>query len=311
MTGATVPQPSLVPVPGVQLRTKAELIADIAGALRRGAGFAAGKIGYSEQRWLYYPILLDGALSLRHRKAYELALKYHCERQVGIYPSDARSVLAFAAFHARHVANLDWLGLFGAPMEPAIVAHHRFAAKPIHYRDIEPDRSVPSDPARCYLDSLRGKRLLLLAPFADLLRQRATQADFEGTWSRIGKRWFHPAGVDAIEFPYGYDPETQRRFPTALHLFDHIVEQVERKPFDVALIAAGGLGIPLASRIKTLGRVAISLGGHLQVLFGVRGKRWREREFWQQNYFNAHWVAMPERYHPAAKDRVSDNGAYW
>jgi hypothetical protein len=77
------------------------------------------------------------------------------------------------------------------------------------------------------------------------------------------------------------------------------------------LIAAGGLGIPLASQVKRMGRTAISLGGHLQVLFGVMGRRWRDRKNWNQNYFNDAWIPMPGHYRPVAAELLSDGGAYW
>ena len=78
----------------------------------------------------------------------------------------------------------------------------------------------------------------------------------------------------------------------------------------MALIAAGGLGLPLAGFVKKLGRVGISLGGHLQVLFGVNGNRWRDRVSWQQRYFNEWWVDLPATYRPSAPV-VTDDAAYW
>jgi hypothetical protein len=301
--GAVLPRPPFIP--------KSEFIADIGRAVTDGRGYAAGKIGFSEQHWLYYPIFLSQRPTTVHRRAYEMALRFNCERQAGVYPSDPDNALRFIAFHAQHLANLDCLGLAGTAKEPAIIAYHRLSARTMAYLDMEPDRSVPSNPSLCYLDHFRGRRLLLVAPFARLLEERATRATFEAVWAKTGKSWFEPANVDSVEFPYGYDPKTWQRFPTILDLFAHIVGEIEGRTFDVALVAAGGLGIPIASQIKRMGRVAISLGGHLQVLFGVLGGRWRDRADWQEHYFNAHWIGMPERYHPPSKDRLTDDGAYW
>lgn len=130
-------------------------------------------------------------------------------------------------------------------------------------------------------------------------------------WSRIGKRWFFPARVAAVEFPYAFEAETRTRFRTVLELRDHICARIDAIDFDVALIAAGGLGIPLAAHIKRSGRVALSLGGHLQVLFGVLGERWRHRESWRRRYFNESWIDLPERYKPANWRQLTDGGAYW
>ena len=77
----------------------------------------------------------------------------------------------------------------------------------------------------------------------------------------------------------------------------------------MALLGAAGLAIPLAAHIKSTGRIAIDLGGHLQVLFGVKGKRWREDPVWPQRYFNDAWIDMPAAYRPKVI-AVCDNGAY-
>ena len=44
-----------------------EFVAAIGAALAAGAGYAAGKIGFSEQSWLYYPIFLAERPNPRQR----------------------------------------------------------------------------------------------------------------------------------------------------------------------------------------------------------------------------------------------------
>jgi hypothetical protein len=38
----------------------------------------------------------------------------------------------------------------------------------------------------------------------------------EALWSRSGKRWFEPAAVEAVEFPYGFATTIRTRDATAL-----------------------------------------------------------------------------------------------
>src|SRR5207237_192469 len=83
---------------------------------------------------------------------------------------------------------------------------------------------------------------------------------------------------------------------TCLDLLGEIEQRVDEHDYDVALIGAGGLGVPLATLVRSRGRVGISLGGALQVLFGVFGERWHSRESWQERYFTDAWVNMPARY---------------
>jgi len=290
---------------------KPEFVAQIGAALAGGAGYAAGKIGFSEQNWLYYPIFRAAQPGLRQRRTYEALRKFHCERQAGVFPADKAFLDAFTAWHAGHVAQLDCLGLFGAAQESRIVAHYGLPAHLIGYETLRPDRSSPGRAGPCYLPFFAGRRLLIVSSFADLLARRATPAVFEAVWANIGKRWFAPASVAALEFPYCYPGSDRGGFATCIDLFDDIARRMAAIEFDVALIGAGALGIPIAAQAKKLGRVGLSLGGELQVLFGVSGRRWREDPLWKSRYFNDAWIDLPERYHPPDKGRIADGGAYW
>jgi hypothetical protein len=158
------------------------------------------------------------------------------------------------------------------------------------------------------LPSFRGRKLLLVSPFARLLQERATGSTFEAVWTKTGKRWFEPASVEALEFPYGFAAETQLRYGTALELFDELTGEIDSRDFDVALIGAGGMGVGLASFVKSRGKIGISMGGHLQVLFGVLGARWRSKESWKRRYYNDAWIDMPEHYVPARSETIEN---YW
>lgn len=52
---------------------------------------------------------------------------------------------------------------------------------------------------------------------------------------------------------------------------DAMRAMVQGIEFDVAIIGAGAYGLPLGSRIKEAGKVAIHLGGSTQLLFGIWG----------------------------------------
>ena len=53
--------------------------------------------------------------------------------------------------------------------------------------------------------------------------------------------------------------------------------------FDIALLGCGCYGHPLCDFIRNeLNKSAIYVGGGLQLLFGVMGKRWLERQDWQK-----------------------------
>jgi hypothetical protein len=289
---------------------KAELIAGIARALVQDHGYAAGKVGNSEQAILQYPVLLEHECDPLRLNAFELVLSHKSLRHSGIFPASTEFLRIFSDAYANAFRRLDCVGLISDawPQNEEVLRYHRYSGLTIHFRDQEPDRSVPSNEAQCYLPLCRGRRVLIVSPFAELLQERATRETFEAVWRKTGKPWFAPASVEALQIPYGWSPATWTRFPTALDLLVDIRRQLDAASFDVALIGAGLLGSMIAVAVKERGKVGLSLGGHLQIVFGVNGSRWRERVNWQRNYFNDTWIDVPEQYRPPAEE--SDEN-YW
>ena len=297
------------------LISRQEFISDLKAAIDQNRGYAVAKIGFSQKHWLYYPLFLKSEVAQNNRKAvkvFESKLMFHGLKQSGIFPATTDFYLEYNHFYVSHLKNIDCLGLFldSIKMEKAIIRDYNLTSKLIHYIDQEPDRSVPSKTQNCYLQYFHGKKILIICPFAELLSQRANKTIFEGVWSKIGKQWFFPERVDALEFPYGFSRRTHGQYSNAIALFEHIKSEIQELDFDIALIAAAGLAIPIAAFVKSLGKVGIDLGGHLQIIFGVMGKRWRSRKGWKQKYFNEWWIDMPIRYKPKEGD-VCDSGAYW
>jgi hypothetical protein len=247
----------------------------------------------------------------RARRGIEATVRHHCRVQGGVFPSDLDSMLEFAQWHGEAVRALDYLGLVGGRFESDLIAHHRIRSRTIHFTDTEPDRSIPADSAECYLPLFTGKRLLIISSMAQLLVHRAQRRTFEAVWAKTGKRWFDPLDVQALEYPFAYDESTQRRFGSSQGLFDWIVTRIDPNNFDVALIAGGGLGIPIAAAVKNLGKQCVALGGHLQVLFGVQGGRWRNDKAWQADYVTEAWIDVPHHYRPENNWGLPDAGAYW
>ena len=289
--------------------SKSQFIARLERAVTGRFGFAAGKIGQSERHVLYEPVARTESRQPRRARAYGLAMKFHASNQA-LFPTNLDFCDRFRRFYVERVRGLDALGLFGAPTEARLIAHYGLDTPVMDYRDQEPDRSSPDNPALCYLPLFRGKRVLIVTSQADVLCARASGPTFEAVWQKTGKRWFYPSAVDALSFPFGWAPATQKRFPDSLALFADVASRMATRDFDVALIAAGGLGIPLAMHAKSLGRVGLSLGGHLQALFGVIGKRWRENEDWVRDYVTPDWIDMPDDRREWAVTG-SDGGAYW
>ncbi|BCM88225.1 hypothetical protein IAD21_00052 [Abditibacteriota bacterium] len=301
---------SLLPCEETRLTSRAKFIDDLRQAIGQNRGYAAGKLGISEKHWLYYPFLMERESEKRKNKAYEATLCFHALRQAGLFPARPEFYLRFNDIYRHHLQTLDSVGIFCdlPTMEAEIVRHYDLASRLIYFKAQEPDRSVPDAPSNCYLRFSKDKKVLLISPLSRFLKERANRETFEAVWSKTGKQWFYPRSVNFIEFLYGFSQKTQNQYETSLDLLDYLTAQIEARNFDIALIGAGGMGVPLAAFVKGKGKIGLSLGGHLQIIFGVYGEMWRNRSSWQKNHFNPSWVDLPVQYQP---DRAETSENYW
>ena len=90
---------------------------------------------------------------------------------------------------------------------------------------------------------------------------------------------------------------------------DRMKREISDLDFDIALIAAGSYGFPLAAHIKRLGRKSVMMGGVLQLLFGIRGARWDASKVYQK-FYNEYWIRPGDEYKPKGFHKF-DGGCYW
>jgi hypothetical protein len=291
--------------------SKVEFIHLLTQAFEEKKGFAAGKAGFSEQALLRYTLIRMHPDSLKKR-AYEAFLKYHCDYMTGVFPSTPEFLNAFSEFFLENVKGINVLGLMEGKNEFQLMKSLTIEAKLTHFQSMEPDRSAPEQASLCYLPLFGDKKILLISPYAEFIASRAKADIYDSVWSTSGKKWFNPSGIEYLNIPYSYitATDTHSLYRDSIALYQTICEQIAEYEFDVALIGAGALGIPLANHIKSLGKIGISLGGHLQIIFGVAGARWRRDPEWQK-YINPSWVDVPSSFQPMDKDDLTDQGAYW
>ena len=87
--------------------------------------------------------------------------------------------------------------------------------------------------------------------------------------------------------------------------------------FDIALLGCGAYGYPLAAEIKRGCRQAVHMGGAIQLMFGIMGKRWDGTRPGSDGkmradvakYYNDDWI-YPIEEKPADADKV-EYGPYW
>lgn len=90
---------------------------------------------------------------------------------------------------------------------------------------------------------------------------------------------------------------------------EYMVDEVIQSGAKIALIGCGGLGMVLAGRLKARGISAIVLGGAIQVLFGIKGRRWANHDV-ISTFWNEHWVWPSEEEIPNGAVLV-EGACYW
>ena len=86
-------------------------------------------------------------------------------------------------------------------------------------------------------------------------------------------------------------------------------KQISDIDFDIALLGCSLYGLPLVSYIKNMGKSAIYVGGAVQLLFGIKGKRWDTHDEISKMY-NDYWIRPLDSEIP--KNYVGlDGGTYW
>jgi hypothetical protein len=96
--------------------------------------------------------------------------------------------------------------------------------------------------------------------------------------------------------------------------------EIDKQDYDVCLIGCGAYGFHLAAHIKRSGKKAVHLGGSLQLLFGIKGKRWEDPNYGVKEWgipfgsyselINRDWVRPGDVYKPKNADKV-EGACYW
>ena len=90
---------------------------------------------------------------------------------------------------------------------------------------------------------------------------------------------------------------------------------MDKVEYDICLIGCGAYGFHLAAHAKRMGKKAIHLGGSLQLLFGIKGKRWESNGYQKANnnysiFFNEYWIRPSDDEKPHISNRI-ENNCYW
>lgn len=219
----------------------------------------------------------------------------------GFFPESQEMMLRFGDVMEEACKQADLLGIWGTiPMEPYLLDTRFSHAKLCKLSGLEP--FFAQEP---WSAALKGKKVLVIHPFEDTIRSQYARREelFPG---REVLPEFTLMTLKAVQTIAGQRDE---RFANWFEALDYMYEEAMKKDFEVAILGCGAYGFPLAARLKAAGKKVIHMGGSTQLLFGIRGQRWDQREDFR-TLFNDAWCRPGDTERPAGAKKI-ENSCYW
>ena len=216
----------------------------------------------------------------------------------GVFPTDDATLAKFCRTYIECAHTADLLALWNVGAEREVVRGCGPATCYTKLRALEPYYHPHPWSA-----ALAGKRVLVVHPFKNTIQRQYARREqlFPGT--EILPAFADLRIVQAVQGLAGADTGYASWFD-ALAAME---QEMDAAPYDVAIIGAGAYGLPLAAHARDTGHVAVQMSGALQLLFGIRGKRWDDHPIISKLYNDA-WVRPEEGL--AHKEKV-EGGSYW
>lgn len=224
--------------------------------------------------------------------------KYSMRNNAGFFPVENEYLEKYAEHVLKSIKNIDILGSW-LEGEKYVEKFYPSNLKKVRLKNLEPYyHEFP------WSEILENKKVLVIHPFAEtiqtqymkrnhLFKNKNVLPDFELIT-------YKP--IQSIAFE-------ETNFSNWFEALDFMCNEISLIEYDIAIIGAGAYGFSLANFAKNSGKQAIHLGGATQILFGIKGKRWEEREFFK-NLFNENWVRPDEKEKPKNAKNV-ENSCYW
>jgi hypothetical protein len=225
----------------------------------------------------------------------------------GFFPANKDKIEQFCELMLQDIPGVDILGSWLA--DEQLFDKELKNAQKIHLRLLEPYWAE-----NYWSRALEGKKVLIVHPFAkdielqyqkrDLLFKNNILPNFELTTIRA----VQSLGDEKTEFNDWFEA------------LEFMKAEIDKVDYDICLIGCGAYGFPLAAHVKRMGKKGFHYGGALQLLFGIRGKRWEDPNYgvkewgipngFYTNLMNEHWIRPSNMAMPKNAELV-EGACYW
>lgn len=236
---------------------------------------------------------------LEYRPKYDIAL-YTLTTNAGFFPKNEKAAQKFSVILAdasRQVDMLAFWNMFREDYYIKTLMSQETRLFPLRF--LEPWFS-----ANPWTKALYGKKVLVIHPYAESIQHQYAKREelFENPYILPEFELYTLKAVQSI----GGECD---QFCTWFDALEWMTKEALKIDFDVALIGCGAYGMPLAANLKKAKKQAIHMGGILQILFGIKGKRWDSDPIVSKLY-NASWIRPSDSEKPRIANRI-EGGCYW
>jgi len=228
----------------------------------------------------------------------------------GIYKVTPSTLLKYAELYVEAIKNSNALATFNNTMirqQNHFIDNYKLDC--LYSRVLEPFYCCLEDIVP-WSHFLIGKKVLIVNPFVESFKKQIENG-FQ-IFKDPEKKIFN----DNQEFIFYKSYQTaagNHIHKDWTETYKLMCNDISKLDFDIALLGCGGYGLPLSNYIyEDMNKSAIYVGGGLQLLFGVMGKRWDDIQMWidiiKKN--NTKFIRPSIREQIPNKTRI-EGGCYW
>ncbi len=221
----------------------------------------------------------------------------HC----GFFPPNDEALIKFGRLLIEATENTDVYGSLWLIGESYFVKHYLPTHSVVTHTNMM-DFWRYEEP---FTYALKGQKVLVVHYLAEQIKDQYKKRELLFDNPKVLPE-FELMAMPAVQTIAGNrDP----RFATWFEALDYMYEETKKYDYNVAILGCGAYGMPLAAKLKKDGKKVIYMGGVLQMLFGIKGKRWDD-EPKAAALYNEHWVEPDAKFKPKQAESV-EGGCYW
>lgn len=257
----------------------------------------ANYVGVTQQKNRF----LDYVKGLSQPWWWEPNIKNQMQQWSGFFPTSTAKIEQFCTLMLRDIPQVDVLGSW-LPNE-CLFEQALNNSQKVNFELLNPYFSKTP-----WTKALEGKKILVVHPFTRTIERQYKKRELLFKDNLLPK--FELMTVQAVQSIAG----NATGYADWFDALEAMKAEIDQHDYDICLIGCGAYGFPLAAHVKKMGKKGFQLGGSLQLLFGISGKRWENPNYNSQfnyaQFINEHWVKPGDEEKPDGAAQV-EGACYW